>query len=257
MGGNEYHQRSHLDVESLDLLAQIFRGAAYHQSCEENRDHCIHQHAIQAGTDTAENHFAQLDLRQRHQPAQRREGIVHGVHRTTGSTCGDGGEQRGVDDAEARLLAFHIAAGLCDGSVLIHAQGGKGGVALLFRIFSHGEETDEQNGHGHEDGPALTRITHHAAEGVAQRRRNQEHRYHCQKIGERCGIFERMRRVGVKETATVSAQLLDRFLRSHRTQSDDLLFSGCLLGDRVACSIFQRIAIGIHLRVIVGDRFLL
>jgi hypothetical protein len=41
---------------------------------------------------------------------QRGEGIVHGVDRAAGGRGGDGGEQRGGVDAEAHLLAFHVAA---------------------------------------------------------------------------------------------------------------------------------------------------
>ncbi len=37
--------------------------------------------------------------------------VMHGVDRTAGGRRGDDGEQAGGDDAEAHLLAFHVAAG--------------------------------------------------------------------------------------------------------------------------------------------------
>ena len=38
-----------------------------------------HQHAVEAGADAAGQDFAELDQEQRHQPAERRERVVHGV----------------------------------------------------------------------------------------------------------------------------------------------------------------------------------
>ena len=126
---------------------------------------------------------------------------------------------------------------------------------LLLGVFSHGEEADEQQRHGGEDRPALARVAHHAAEGVAQRGGDQEDRQHLQEIGERRGVLERVRRVGVEEAAAVGAQFLDRLLRSDRPQSDDLLLGGRLLCDGIAGSVFHRVTGGIHLRIVVGNRF--
>ena len=69
------------------------------------------QHAVEAGADAAEDDLAELDVDQRHQAAERREAVVHGVDRAARACGGDGGEERRVGDAEADLLAFHVAAG--------------------------------------------------------------------------------------------------------------------------------------------------
>ena len=40
-----------------------------------------HQHAVQTGADAAEDHFADLNVDQRNQSAERREAVVHRVDR--------------------------------------------------------------------------------------------------------------------------------------------------------------------------------
>ena len=55
------------------------------------------------------------DVEQRNQAAERREAVVHAVDGAATGVGGDGGEQRGVGDAEADFLAFHVAAGLRGG----------------------------------------------------------------------------------------------------------------------------------------------
>ena len=55
--------------------------------------------------------FAKLDVEQRDHAAQRGQAVVHRVHRTARGGGGDNGEQGGGGDAEAHLLALHVAAG--------------------------------------------------------------------------------------------------------------------------------------------------
>jgi hypothetical protein len=62
--------------------------------------------------DAAEDHLAGLNIEERNQAAERREAIVHTIHRAATGVGGDGGEQGTGGDAEARFLALHIAAGL-------------------------------------------------------------------------------------------------------------------------------------------------
>ena len=52
---------------------------------------------------------------------------------------------------------------------------------------------------------------------------DREDQQHLDQVGQRAGILERMRRVGVEEAAAVGAQHLDDFLRGHRSLRDDLL----------------------------------
>jgi hypothetical protein len=80
-GGAGQHQdrrdedgdRHHLHVVGLDLLAQVFGRAADHQAGDEHRQHGEDQHAVQAGADAAEDHFAELHQQQRHQAAERHQ----------------------------------------------------------------------------------------------------------------------------------------------------------------------------------------
>jgi hypothetical protein len=76
--------------------------------------------------------------------------------------------------------------------------------------------------HGRQHGPALLLISGHAAEGVGQRGRNAKDEHHLDEIGEGRRVLERMRAVGVEEAAAVGAQLLDRFLRRHGAEGNDL-----------------------------------
>jgi len=136
-------------------------------------------------------------------------------------------------------LPSMLPPGLGRGNILIHTQCGEGGIALLFGIFRHGKEADEQQRHGNKDRPALTGIAHHAAEGVAESGWNQEDRQHGQEIGEGRGILERVRRVGIEEAAAIGAELLDRFLRGDRPHGEDLFFGGRLLGHRMPAASFS------------------
>ena len=71
-----------------------------------------HQHAVEPAADAAENDLAELHEPHRHQSAQRRERIVHRVDAAVGGGSRRRRPERRVGDAEARFLAFHVAAGL-------------------------------------------------------------------------------------------------------------------------------------------------
>ena len=123
------HQRSredgddgHLDFLLLDLLAHVFGRAPDHQAADEDGDDGINQHAVEPRADASENHFVGLDVEQRNQPAERREAVVHAVHRAATGIRGDGGEQRGLRDAEPHFLAFHVAARLAARVSVLDAQ---------------------------------------------------------------------------------------------------------------------------------------
>src|SRR5712675_1929797 len=79
-GPAQIHQRQHqdgehghLDLARLDLLADIFRGAADHQAGDEDREHHEQQHAVQARADAADDDFAELHVDQRDHAAKRSE----------------------------------------------------------------------------------------------------------------------------------------------------------------------------------------
>ena len=108
----QHDQRGHLHLVGLDLLAQVLGRAADHQPGHEHGDDRERQHAVEPGADAAVDHLAELHQPHRDQPAERRERVVHGVDRAVGGGGGRGRPQRGEADAEARLLALHVAAGL-------------------------------------------------------------------------------------------------------------------------------------------------
>jgi hypothetical protein len=80
-----------------------------HESGDEDGEHDKDEHAVKTCADTADDDFAQLDVEQRNESADGREGVVHRVHRAARGGGGDGGEKRGVEDAEAHFLALHVA----------------------------------------------------------------------------------------------------------------------------------------------------
>ena len=102
----------HLDVLGLDLLAEILGRTADHQPGDEHCQHGEQQDAVEAGADAAEDDLAELDVEQRHQPAERRVAVMHRVDRPVRGVGGGDRPDRRVGDAEADLLALHIAAGL-------------------------------------------------------------------------------------------------------------------------------------------------
>ncbi len=160
--------------------------------------------------------------------AERGERVVHGDDRAAGGGGGDRSEQSRVGNAEAGFFAFQVAAGLGRAGCLINVSGGEQRIALLLEI-NHRERGDyEENRHRGQHRPTLAGVTDQAAEGMAQRARNEKNRQHLQKIGQRCRILKGMRRVGVEETAAVGADHLDRFLGGDRSHGQGL------------CGVFQR-----------------
>ena len=63
----------------------------------------------------------EFDQQQRHESAERRHRVVHRVDRTAGGGGGDGGEERRGGNAEAGLLALHVAARLQGARDLVDA----------------------------------------------------------------------------------------------------------------------------------------
>ncbi|MEY9245258.1 hypothetical protein ABIF27_005913 [Bradyrhizobium elkanii] len=140
---------------------------------------------------------------------------MHRIDRAAGGGGGDHGKQRGRDDAEADLLALHVAPGEAE---RVQRRG-----AVGLRPIGDGDAGDEQDAHHGEDRPAVALVTDHAAEHVGHGGAEREDRDHLHEVRQRGRILERMRRVGVEEAAAIGAEHLDRNLRGDRSERDALL----------------------------------
>ena len=89
------------------------------------------EHAVEARADAAEDDLAELHQPHRHEAAERREGVVHRVDRAVRGRGRRGRPERGVGDAEAHLLALHVAARLQRARGLVDAERGEARVAGL------------------------------------------------------------------------------------------------------------------------------
>jgi ribosomal protein S15P/S13E len=153
------------------------------------------------------------------------------------------------------FLAFHVAAGLQWRSRLVDARAREQRVARLLaqRVADGQQQHDEHDRHRGQHRPALARVADHLAEGVAQRRRDQQDRQHLQEVGQRRRVLERMRRVGVEEAAAVGAELLDRLLRGDRPIGSVCLSVLRVFHHRVALVVLERLAVGAVLGLLVLD----
>ena len=149
------HDRGHLHLEGLDLLAEVLRRAPDHQAGDEHRDDREHQHAVQARADAAEDHLAELYQPHRHQTAERRA-----ANRASRSTAPHEAavviarEQRRIGDAEAHLLAFHVAARLQVLARLIDAQRGQRRIAAPARPTAPPRATPRRSPPSHAASPS-------------------------------------------------------------------------------------------------------
>ena len=108
---DEHREHGHLHVEGFDLLAEVFRRATDHQAGDEDGQDDEDQHAVEARADAAEDDLSEHDVRERDETAERREGVVHRVHRPAAGGGRHRREQGRVRDAEPDFFAFHVAAG--------------------------------------------------------------------------------------------------------------------------------------------------
>ena len=116
-------------------------------------------------------------------------------------------------DPEPDLLALHVGSGR-DGSHL--------GVGLGLEVPSGDREADPQRRHDGREHVALLPILHELAEGAGERERDHEQQEDLDQVGERARVLERMRGVGVEESAAVGPELLDALLRRDRASGDRL-----------------------------------
>ena len=193
-----------------------------HEPGNEHRENRVQQNAVETGADAAEDDFAGLDVEERHQTAERREAVVHGVHGAAAGSRGDDRKQNRLHDAEANFFPFHVAARLRVGCDRLDALGGENGIATLLGPVRREHADQKHDGHRSKERPSLPPILHHHAERVGEGGGNEEDEDDLKERGERSRVLERMRRVGVEETAAVRAELLDGFLRRDRTLRDHL-----------------------------------
>ena len=151
---------------------------------------------------------------------KRGERVVHGVDCAAGGVCSDGREERGVGNAEADFLAFHVAAALGGAHALVDtmeqwAMLSLGSVAAKTPAKNRTDmaEKTAQPCFGE---PVISPSVEVNPAGIRKDRQKLE------KVCERGGVFERMSRVGIEEAASVGAEHLNGFLRSDRTLSDGL-----------------------------------
>ena len=75
-GENQYGQHGHFYVVGFDFLSQIFGSPTDHQTGYEHSKNHKHNDAVEASANSAENHFAEHDVNERHHAAQWSEGVV-------------------------------------------------------------------------------------------------------------------------------------------------------------------------------------
>jgi hypothetical protein len=72
----------------------------------------------------------------------------------------------------------------------VDAELGQQGIALLLEAHRRDRHDHEHQRHRSQHRPALAHVADHAAEGQAQRRRDQEDRQHLNEVGKRRRVFE-------------------------------------------------------------------
>ena len=87
----------------------------------------------------------------------------------------------------------------------------------------------------------------HAAQVIRQSAADAEDRQHLDEVGERRGVLEGMRRVGVDVAAAIRAEHFDRDLRRHRALHDELFVHGLVFHDSFAVFVHHRLAFVVHL----------
>ena len=214
---DQHREHRQLHFARFDLLAEIFRRAADHQPGDEHGDDRDHEKTIEPRADAAWPDAAGEQVEQRHQAAERRQRIVHRVDRAGAGRRRRRRVHRAQRLPEANLLALEIAGRRVD------AQRGHAQCSRAFRPIDHADADDEQNCHGDQDRATLLEVADRPAEGEHRSGRDEQQRPDFQHVGPGVGVLERMRRIGVHESAAVGAELLDDLLARHRTDRDGLL----------------------------------
>jgi hypothetical protein len=94
---------------------------------------------------------------------------------------------------------------------MFHVNAAERRIPALLKMMDEQQAEAEEQHHQTIEEPALPRLANHAAERVRQCRRDENNRQHFEKICQRNGILVRMSSIGVKESATIRAEILDDF----------------------------------------------
>jgi hypothetical protein len=121
-------------------------------------------------------------------------------------------------DAEADLLALHVAAAREMADRLVHPEVRKERVAGDLRPHREREDRHQEHQHRGAESPALPPVLHQLAEREAEPGGDHQDGHALEEVGEGGGVLEGMGRVHVEEPAPVGAQLLDGDLRGRGTQ---------------------------------------
>ncbi len=176
-------QRHQLDLAGGDLLLEVLRCPAHHQSRDEHRDDRQHEDAVETAAHAAGRHLAEPHVEDEGTTADRVERRVERVDRPGGRAGRGGREQGRARFAEAGLLALHRGTrrlqsrtGMCH----LHRPDGR----------EHGKP---EQGHRREDRVALTPVADQHAERPGQTHRDQQQQEDLEHVAERIGVLERVR----------------------------------------------------------------
>ena len=202
---SDQSQEGHLHFRRPDLLANIFRGAADHEAGQKDGDNAEQQHAEEAGAGRAHDHFVDHHVCEQNAAAQRHEAVMHTVDGAVRGRGRDIREERGRGNAETHFLAFHVSGSNFLSGVRLGLHKGERRIAACFQRVNGADAEGEQDRHDREKRPPLTFGTDHAPKAVGQGRAKHQDQQQFRKVGQRTGILEWMRGIGVEEAAAVAA----------------------------------------------------
>ena len=108
-GQDQHGEHRELHFVSLDLLAEVLGRAPDHEPGDEHGEDDEKKHPVEPRAHAPEDDLAELDVQERNEAAERREGVVHRVDRAAGGIRRDRREKGGVDGPEPDLFAFHVS----------------------------------------------------------------------------------------------------------------------------------------------------
>ena len=163
-----------------------------HEPCHKDGDNHEHKHAVQTGACSAEDDLTELHQPKRHEAAQRRKRIEHGVDAPVGGRRCDSGPKDGIRNPEPHILALHVPPGLEGTGGLIDVHLLKGRIARLLTEQANAGQWDQDCHHGGKQRPSLPPVAEHSAEGDAKRRRDQKDGDHFHKVRQRSRVLQGM-----------------------------------------------------------------
>ena len=161
------------------------------------------------------------------QPAERREAVVHRVHRAVRRAGGRRAPQRG---RRPRRTAGPCPRGCrpvtCAVTVWVTPCASSFALPPVSRYWSVTAAPSQSTTITATHRVPLALVLHHPPEGERERERDEEDRVDLEEVAELRRVLERVRRVDVEEPAAVRAEHLDRLLAGHRPAGDLLRGAG-------------------------------